>query len=598
MRCRRMTAVCCAAIILCLPTLVLPLLVQAATMKIINLDDPNQGFNDLTPAAPVGGNTGTTLGAQRRNAFQFAADIWGARLESPVEIRIGAEFHPLPCDASSAVLGSAGPNSVLRDFVHTPVAGVWFVQALANSLFRADADREEDDIGADFNSHLGAPHCLPGVQWYLGLDGKPPRGQIDFVTIVLHELGHGLGFLELVNLQSGAKLLGLDDSFTRFLENQQTGKLYSNMTDEERAAANVATDHLLWTGEQTTLTADDALVRGKDKETGQVRLYAPELLEPGSSVAHFSDELSPSELMTPFYMGPNHNVDLAVALLTDIGWQAVESQACGNGVRDPSEACDDKNLLDGDGCDHACRIEACFTCAAEPSVCTPEASCGLSVDHFNCYQSQIAKGAAFFTPRKATLTDDFATENITLVKPTNLCSPTNVNNAGVFDPTAHLTCYQAQGAAKQRELADPDIRISNRFGGDQHLRLSRLQSLCFPSMTDQTPSPLKVNSYACYQAQATADSLAIHWRAVQVSDQFSTSAAVVRSAVNFCAPVTLGDEPIDPTAYLTCYQLKKNRGEENSGSRTVVVTNQLGARQTLATSGPSVLCVPTVKIAP
>jgi len=296
------------------------------------------GLNDPTPATPVGGNTGTTLGAQRRKALQFAADIWGARLDSAVEIRVGAEFHPLPCDAVSAVLGSAGPNSVIRDFARAPVAGVWFVQALANSLFGADTDPDENDVGADFNSDIGAAECLPGIEWYLGLDGKPPRGQIDFVTIVLHELGHGLGFLELVNLKTGAKLLGLDDAFSRFLENQQTGKLYPEMTDAERAAANVATDNLVWTGEQTTAAAADELLRGKDAKTNQVQLYAPELPDPGSSVAHFSDELSPSELMTPFYLGPNHNVDLAAALLADIGWQVMESKSCGDGVLDLGEA--------------------------------------------------------------------------------------------------------------------------------------------------------------------------------------------------------------------------------------------------------------------
>ena len=35
---------------------------QAATIKIVSGDDPNVGFNDPTPALPVGGNAGTTVG--------------------------------------------------------------------------------------------------------------------------------------------------------------------------------------------------------------------------------------------------------------------------------------------------------------------------------------------------------------------------------------------------------------------------------------------------------------------------------------------------------------------------------------------------------
>ena len=59
----------------------------AATITVVNTDGPGEGFNDPTPAAPVGGNPGTTRrGQQRLIAFQHAADIWGAVLDSPVEI--------------------------------------------------------------------------------------------------------------------------------------------------------------------------------------------------------------------------------------------------------------------------------------------------------------------------------------------------------------------------------------------------------------------------------------------------------------------------------------------------------------------------------
>ena len=48
-----------------------------ATITIVNKDPVGVGFNDPTPAAPVGGNAGTTLGQQRLNVFQAAAAIWG-----------------------------------------------------------------------------------------------------------------------------------------------------------------------------------------------------------------------------------------------------------------------------------------------------------------------------------------------------------------------------------------------------------------------------------------------------------------------------------------------------------------------------------------
>src|SRR5437773_8947510 len=78
---------------------------RAATITIINLDGPGEGFNDPTPAAPVGGNPGTTIGAQRLFVFQYAANVWGAILPDPIEVLVDANFDPLTCDGSSAVLG-------------------------------------------------------------------------------------------------------------------------------------------------------------------------------------------------------------------------------------------------------------------------------------------------------------------------------------------------------------------------------------------------------------------------------------------------------------------------------------------------------------
>ena len=43
---------------------------------------------------------------------------------------------------------------------------------------------------------------------------------------------------------------------------------------------------------------------------------------------------------------------------------------CGDGlVEGPPEECDDGNILDGDGCDSDCIIEAGYLCQGEPSVC-------------------------------------------------------------------------------------------------------------------------------------------------------------------------------------------------------------------------------------
>ena len=566
-----------------------------ADIRVVNLDGPHEGFNDATPVASVGGNEGVTLGAQRLKALQFAADIWGARLTSDVEIHVGAEFNPLPCNAVSAVLGSAGPNSVIRDFLNAPTANTWFVQALANSLVGADADPGEDDIGAEFNGRIGAPGCLTGNGWYFGVDGNPPPGQLDFVTIALHELGHGLGFLELMNLKTGAKFLGFDDAFMRFLENPETGKLYPEMLDHERAEANTA-DNLQWAGADAT-DDGDGLVRGRDTLTGQIAMYAPEHIEFGSSVAHFSDKVSPDELMEPFYSGPTHNVELTVALFSDIGWPVSENIICGNGALDPGEMCDDGNVVGGDGCEQMCRVEACFQCRGEPSSCVLDPSCGFTLDHFQCYQSQIAQGSPLFSPRSATLTDGEETTTVKIVKPTNLCAPARVNNGETFDKTAHLTCYQLKGAPRQ--AAEQQVRVANQFSGDQRLDVAQLQSLCVPSMADHTPSSLKLAPYACYAAQASQESRRPESHKVEIVDRFNAVSTTIVQPVNFCTPLaaTTQEDASNPEASLTCYQEKKTLGVGNAGSHKTLIANQLGSEQSLEVSTPNVLCAPSRKLA-
>src|SRR4029079_7764181 len=119
-----------------------------AQFVIVNVNAPNVGFNDPTPAAPVGGNTGTTLGQQRLIAFQYAASIWGATLDSTVPILIRAQFTAM----GGGILGSAGPASVIRDFPNAPLPGTWYHVALANKLAGVDLLPATDDINANFSS--------------------------------------------------------------------------------------------------------------------------------------------------------------------------------------------------------------------------------------------------------------------------------------------------------------------------------------------------------------------------------------------------------------------------------------------------------------
>src|SRR3954447_20007878 len=97
-----------------------------ANIVIVNTNAPGVGFNDPPPAPPVGGNPGTTVGQQRLIAFQYAANVWGSILDSPVTIYIRASFQPLPCTATTGAIGQATAVQVTGDFPNAEVPDTWY----------------------------------------------------------------------------------------------------------------------------------------------------------------------------------------------------------------------------------------------------------------------------------------------------------------------------------------------------------------------------------------------------------------------------------------------------------------------------------------
>ena len=219
-----------------------------AQIVIVNINAPNVGFNDPTPAAPVGGNTGTTLGQQRLIAFQHAANIWSARLDSSVPIRIRAQFTPL----GAGVLGSAGPVSVVRDFPNAPLAATWYHVALANKLAGVDLIPANDDINANFSTNFN---------FYLGIDNNH-GAQPDLVAVLLHEFAHGLGFSQFASLTTGALFSGFPDVYNTHLLDLTTGLHWNQMSNAQRVASATNFGRVVWDGAFVTAGVPNVLLFG------------------------------------------------------------------------------------------------------------------------------------------------------------------------------------------------------------------------------------------------------------------------------------------------------------------------------------------------
>ncbi len=222
------------------------------------------GLDDPRPVKPVGANPGKTLGEQRRLVYQFAAASWGSMLQSNVPVFVSATFQPLACTPTSGTLGSAGTNFVFSDFAGAPLANTWYHSALADAISGVDlAEGEDVDIVSRFNGDIGVnPNCLTGSDWYYGLDGKTPVGSINFLNVVMHEIGHGLGFSAFMSTTSGAPFFGLPDVYMHNSFNNTLGKGFEAMTNAERQAAVKDTGNTVWTGAAVTSAAPGFLSKG------------------------------------------------------------------------------------------------------------------------------------------------------------------------------------------------------------------------------------------------------------------------------------------------------------------------------------------------
>ncbi len=337
------------AVFLFLSTLGISINSYAATITVVNGDGPGEGFNDPTPFTPVGGNGATTLGQARLNAFRAAADLWGSVLESSVVIVVRANFNPMGGSSTSAILGSAGAYTMHNLFPNQPVSNTYYPAALANALAGTDLNGSNPEITATFNSDVDNPTVLGSIDWYYGLDGNT-GGDIDFFTVVLHELGHGLGFMDLIGNDGSLSIPGIFDRNLVYDTNGTVSGLVDliSMSTQERLAAITSGSRLLWNGANVTAGAIGTLIGGLGIG-GRVQMFAPDPVQPGSSVAHFNTAVAPNEVMEPSYTGPNHDIDLTLALFEDLGWTSGLSVSTGCDCNAPGAILGDENdnVIDG-----------------------------------------------------------------------------------------------------------------------------------------------------------------------------------------------------------------------------------------------------------
>ena len=298
----------------------------AATFTFVNQDAAGEGLSDTAAFTPAGGNNATTLGQARMNVLQEAGRVWGQQLSSSVPIVVEAKFDPLTCTATTGTLGSAGARVGFASFPGAPLPNVFYPAALADALSGTNLN-SENDIAATFSSTVdGSAACLNGRTFYLGLNHQPGNN-IDLLTVVLHELGHGLGF-ESVTQADGTSFLtsGRFAVFDQFLYSESVNKFFPNMTAPERQAAEISNGSLVWNG--AAVNGQSNLLTGGLSSATHLKMYAPTTYNDGSSTSHWDTSAQwsvagtlRSLLMEPFITAnPLGLTDLTGCAMRDMGW--------------------------------------------------------------------------------------------------------------------------------------------------------------------------------------------------------------------------------------------------------------------------------------
>lgn len=250
-------------------------------------------------------------------AFEYAISIWEQIVESDIPIHIDANWRTM----DNNILGSSGPTDYFTNFKYSPRKNRFYPISIVEKITKTEINgTTSPDIDATFNKD---------IKWYFGTDGNTPDQLYDFVTVVLHEIGHGLGFTGFffVTGKNGAYgnsnggSAGDATAFDIMVMNGENELLTDTLTFKMPSAElyNAFVSDNLYINSPTSITNNSA---------NKPQLYAPATWNNGSSIYHLNDDTYPytneNSLMT-HAIGKGEAVHdpgpLTKGILADIGWK-------------------------------------------------------------------------------------------------------------------------------------------------------------------------------------------------------------------------------------------------------------------------------------
>lgn len=269
---------------------------------------PSAAFQQLKSGIAKSSNINVTyvnFPEEAKPAFEYAISIWEQNITSSVPISVLATWEQL----GSNILAKSRPAFFYANFDAALVPGIYYPIALVEKLSgREWNDSKEPDIICNFNNQSS---------WYFGTDGNTSVTKYDFVTVVLHEMVHGLGISGFITDDNGVGSLdnsvNAPSAYDYYIYNLQNQRISDNSVFKCPS-----------TELHQQLTSDNLnFCSSSNGETAFSKIYAPSTWNDGGSIYHLKEV---NELMTPYsYKGKSiHNPgETTLAVLSEIGWNSI-----------------------------------------------------------------------------------------------------------------------------------------------------------------------------------------------------------------------------------------------------------------------------------
>lgn len=220
---------------------------------------------------------------EAKEAFKYATELWGSHLNSDIPIAVEANWVA----QGSNTLGSARPTSVVTLNGPGIIENTFYPIAQASALIGSDV-KDNANVNFDIEVNISCERN----DWYFGTDANTPSGRFDLVTVLIHEIGHGIGFVGTVSANNNSQSadwgltpqgsqtalpiiydhFAIEGNFDQIIDTD----IYGNPSTELYQALTGQQDGLYYDSGEAELTIDGQ----------RVPLYAPNPYQQGSSFSH------------------------------------------------------------------------------------------------------------------------------------------------------------------------------------------------------------------------------------------------------------------------------------------------------------------------